>query len=155
MAQLFAEQMLKAAMAMQSDVILLRHGLFPEALDAAAVDVVLYLNGTPALLTDMLLYLHPEDGFWLVPTGVGPHLAIEKDGLRVAEWPPYFGTAERSFATKLMVQTDLNDQEIADIMGWSPQEVARIRKVYVDQRATIVAIGQRIARGANTDSKSA
>jgi hypothetical protein len=98
MAQLFAEQMLKAAMAMQSDVILLRHGLFPEGLDAAAVDVVLYLNGTPTLLTDMLLYHHPEDGFWLVPTGLGLHLAIEKDGLRVAEWPPYLGTAERSDA---------------------------------------------------------
>jgi integrase len=54
-----------------------------------------------------------------------------------------------TFATKLMVQTDLSDQEIAEIMGWSPQEVARIRKVYVDQRATIVAIGQRIARGVN------
>ena len=56
-----------------------------------------------------------------------------------------------TFATKLMAQTDLNDQEIADIMGWSPQEVARIRKVYVDQRATIVAIGQRIARGVNPE----
>lgn len=98
MAQLFAKQMLKAAMAMQSDVILLRHGLFPEGLDAAAVDVVLYLNGTPTLLTDMLLYHHPEDGFWLVPSGVGPNIAIEPDGLRVAEWPPFFGTAERSDA---------------------------------------------------------
>ena len=56
-----------------------------------------------------------------------------------------------TFATKLMAQTDLNDQEIADIMGWSQQEVARIRKVYVDQRATVVAIGQRIARGVNSD----
>ena len=59
--------------------------------------------------------------------------------------------ARGTFATKLMVQTDLNDQEIADIMGWSQQEVARIRKVYVDQRATVVAIGQRIARGVNSD----
>ena len=63
--------------------------------------------------------------------------------------------ARGTFATKLMAQTDLNDQEIAEILGWSPQEVARIRKVYVDQRATVVAIGQRIARGVNRNCKPA
>jgi len=89
MVPMFGEQMLKAAMATQSDVLLLRHGLFPEALDPAACDVVLYLGGAPALITDMLLYHHPEDGFWLVPQGIGPHIAIEPDGLRVAEEQPY------------------------------------------------------------------
>jgi len=63
--------------------------------------------------------------------------------------------ARGSFATKLMQETDLSDQEIADIMGWSPFEIARIRKVYVDQRATVVAIGQRIARGVNRNCKPA
>ncbi|WP_324808442.1 hypothetical protein SH584_02985 [Sphingomonas sp. LY29] len=47
----------------------------------------------------------------------------------------------------MMIGTDPSDVEITDIMGWSPDEVSRIRKVYVDQRATIVAIGERIARG--------
>jgi hypothetical protein len=41
----------------------------------------------------------------------------------------------------------LTDEEIADIMGWSPQQVAAIRRVYVDQARVIVAIGPRI-RGA-------
>lgn len=39
--------------------------------------------------------------------------------------------------------------EIADILGWSPNEVGRSRKVCVDQNATIVAVGRRIARGVN------
>jgi hypothetical protein len=96
MVPMFGEQMLKAALATASDVLLLRHGLFPEALNPAACDVVLYLEGTPALISDMLLYYHPEDGFWLVPTGLGPHIAIEPDGLRVAEEPPYIAWQERS-----------------------------------------------------------
>lgn len=52
-----------------------------------------------------------------------------------------------SFATKLMTATDLTDQEIAGIMGWSPEEVGSIRKVYVSEDARVVAIGKRIAQG--------
>lgn len=37
----------------------------------------------------------------------------------------------------------------------SNEQVVRIRKVYVDQRATVVAIGRRIARGVNRDCKPA
>jgi hypothetical protein len=36
---------------------------------------------------------------------------------------------------------------MAQIMGRARREVPHIRKVYVDQPATVVAIGQRIARG--------
>ena len=53
--------------------------------------------------------------------------------------------ARGTFATKLMTQTDLNDAEIADIMGWSPEQVSHIRRVYVDQTARIVAVGKRIS----------
>ena len=53
-----------------------------------------------------------------------------------------------TFATKLILHgANLTDQEVADIMGWSPQQVAGIRRVYVDQGRVIVALGQRI-RGA-------
>lgn len=55
--------------------------------------------------------------------------------------------ARGTSAAKLMIHAELTDHEIADIMGWSPDEVTRIRKVYVDQRSVVVAIGQRIARG--------
>jgi hypothetical protein len=34
----------------------------------------------------------------------------------------------------------LTDHEVGDIKGWSPQQVAEIRRVYVDQARVIVAI---------------
>jgi integrase len=53
-----------------------------------------------------------------------------------------------TFATKLIAQAaGLTDQEVADMMAWSPQQVADIRRVYVDQARVVVAIGERI-RGA-------
>ena len=41
----------------------------------------------------------------------------------------------------------LTDDQIASVMGWSPQKVAAIRKRYVDEAAIIVAIATRIAAG--------
>lgn len=49
-----------------------------------------------------------------------------------------------TFCTKLIL-AGLTDQEAADIMGWSPDQVSGIRRVYVDQARVIVAIGERIA----------
>lgn len=46
-----------------------------------------------------------------------------------------------------MTTSDLIGEEIADIMGWSPDEVRRIRTIYVDDQAGNVALGRRIARG--------
>lgn len=48
-----------------------------------------------------------------------------------------------TFCTKLM-RVGLSNQEIAEIMAWSPDQVARIRRIYVDQTAVIMAIGERI-----------
>lgn len=52
-----------------------------------------------------------------------------------------------TFVTRLMTTTDLTDEEIADIMGWSPADIRRIRTIYVDDHARSVALGRRIARG--------
>lgn len=51
-----------------------------------------------------------------------------------------------SFATKLMTLPGggLTDDQIALIMGWSVQQVAAIRKRYVDEAAIVVAIAQRM-----------
>lgn len=51
-----------------------------------------------------------------------------------------------TFCTKLIL-AGLTDQEAADVMGWSPERVGRIRRVYVDQSRVVVAIGERIATG--------
>ena len=45
------------------------------------------------------------------------------------------------------MKVGLNNQEIADLMARSPGQVAGIRRVYVDQTAVVVAIGERIRRG--------
>ncbi|MFW2851549.1 hypothetical protein ACM61V_06435 [Sphingomonas sp. TX0543] len=52
-----------------------------------------------------------------------------------------------TFTTRRMTTSDPIDEEIADIMGWSPGEVRRIRTIYVDDQAGNVALGRRIARG--------
>jgi integrase len=48
-----------------------------------------------------------------------------------------------TFATRLLATTDLTDQEVADIMAWSPRWVANIRRVYVDDVAHLEAMGKR------------
>lgn len=50
-----------------------------------------------------------------------------------------------TFCTKLAL-ANVTDQEAAGIMGWSPEQVAGIRRVYVDQTRIVVAIGERIAK---------
>jgi len=51
--------------------------------------------------------------------------------------------ARGTFVTKLITSKPCTDQEVADVMGWSPQQVSHIRRVYVDQAAVVVAIGGR------------
>jgi integrase len=48
-----------------------------------------------------------------------------------------------TFATKLFSE-GVPDADIANIMAWSPEQVAGIRRVYVDQSRVIVAIAERI-----------
>ena len=48
-----------------------------------------------------------------------------------------------TFCTKLIL-AGLSNEEAAEIMGWSPQQVRGIRRSYVDQRHVSVAIGERL-----------
>lgn len=50
-----------------------------------------------------------------------------------------------TFCTMLLAECELTDREAADIMAWSPERVAHIRKTYVDGAQVVVAIGARIA----------
>lgn len=52
-----------------------------------------------------------------------------------------------TYATRLCLETDLTDAELADIMAWEPTRVGNIRRMYVDQSSIVVAIGERIAAG--------
>ena len=49
-----------------------------------------------------------------------------------------------TFCTRLLVEAGLNDVEAAGIMGWAPEKVAAIRRVYVDQSRVVVALGERL-----------
>jgi integrase len=50
-----------------------------------------------------------------------------------------------TFCTKLM-GAGLDDQEVAEGMGWSPDQVRGIRRYYVDQNEIVRAIGGRMRR---------
>jgi hypothetical protein len=50
-----------------------------------------------------------------------------------------------TFCTLLLTDCGLTDQEAAEIMGWSKEQVAEIRKVYVDGSKVLMAIAERIA----------
>lgn len=49
-----------------------------------------------------------------------------------------------TYATELC-RAGLTNQEIGRIMGWTERQVDTIRRLYVDEAAVVVAIGQRIA----------
>ena len=48
-----------------------------------------------------------------------------------------------TFCTKLC-RANLRDDEIAEVMGWSPEQVPSIRRTYVDRQAVVVAIAERL-----------
>lgn len=49
-----------------------------------------------------------------------------------------------TFATRLMM-AELTDQEIANILGWTTKDVAKIRSKYVSQTRVVIALAERIA----------
>jgi len=51
-----------------------------------------------------------------------------------------------TFCTKLMTTMDLTDREVADMMGWSVDNVSTIRRVYVDQSHVVRALGERMRK---------
>ena len=51
-----------------------------------------------------------------------------------------------TYATRLIL-AGFTDEQAARVLGWSPEEVARIRDTYVDHHATIVALADRLDRG--------
>ena len=88
-APLYEEEIRDAAATTGSDVVLVRHGRFPETLNEVHFDVAIRMDLGIHLLTDLLLYCRPGDGYWLVPQGRGPFVALARDGLRLSFEPPF------------------------------------------------------------------
>jgi integrase len=56
-----------------------------------------------------------------------------------------------TFCTKL-IKAGLEDQEVAEVMGWSPEQVRGIRRSYVDRNEIVKAIGERLRRAMEPDA---
>ncbi|RIA37511.1 phage integrase family protein [Hephaestia caeni] len=67
---------------------------------------------------------------------------IDEDGNRRLK---HLHDVRGTFCTMLLTEWELTDQEAADVMSWSPERVASIRKVYVDHKRVVVALAERIA----------
>jgi hypothetical protein len=58
--------------------------------------------------------------------------------------PKHLHDVRGTYVTRLC-RVGLTDEEIANNVAWSPQNVARIRRTYVDDAAVVVALSRRIA----------
>ena len=59
--------------------------------------------------------------------------------------PKHLHDCRGTFATRLIL-AGFTDQQAADVLAWSPERVANIRKVYVDQERVIVEMADRLNR---------
>lgn len=86
--------------------------------------------------------LRNEHGKPWSESGLTHAIARERDRLGLP--PKHLHDCRGTFATELCM-AGLTDTEIAGILGWGAAKVATIRRVYVDQAATVVQIGARLA----------
>lgn len=56
----------------------------------------------------------------------------------------YFQDLRGAFATRLM-RSGLQDDDVAELMGWSTKKTESIRRTYVDQAVRVVAIRERLS----------
>lgn len=83
--------------------------------------------------------------------GFGTSFNRVRDNADIVHVDPQTGASKKkhvhdlrgTFCTKLILENE-SDETIADVMGWSPQQVRGIRRSYVDQRHVSVAIGERL-----------
>lgn len=70
---------------------------------------------------------------------------VDSDGER--RWK-HLHDIRGTYATKLMTAPGLNltDKEIANLMGWTPEQVSEIRSHYVDDASIVIALAERMAR---------
>jgi hypothetical protein len=92
---LFSEAMLSAVRQENADVVLARHGTFPEVFDAVLWDAVLRVTGALVQLEGLILFADQLSNYWLVPSQPGPYVRLAKDGLHLDFEPPFITWSER------------------------------------------------------------
>jgi hypothetical protein len=92
----FHEAMTNVASSLHADVLLARHGSYPELLDATLWDMAVRLDGNQIqLFTDFVLYSELDNSTWLVPVRAGPFVRLAADGLTLEVEPPFLTWNQR------------------------------------------------------------
>ena len=78
------------------DVVLVRHGFHPEALDPVRVDVALHSLDSPFLVTGLSFFRDRDRSLRLVPDGSGLSLKIGRDGAEIAAGSPWDSAWDRA-----------------------------------------------------------
>jgi hypothetical protein len=92
----FREAMTKVSSSQHVDVLLARHGSYPELLDATLWDMAIRLGGNQVqLFTDFMLYSEVDRSTWLVPVEAGPYVRLAADGLTLEVEPPFITWNQR------------------------------------------------------------
>jgi integrase len=70
---------------------------------------------------------------------------LDRDDEGAEPRPKHLHDLRGTYATKLILRGE-TDKDVADIMGWAPERVGNIRKVYVDQARVVVGIAERMGQ---------
>jgi len=92
---LFQEAMTSAAKASRHDVVMMHHGFCPETLDPVEFSALVYIDDELHLFEHLLLFAGLDNSLWLVPSMVGPSIALQSDGLRLSSEPPFMTWHQR------------------------------------------------------------
>ncbi|APZ99967.1 hypothetical protein BWQ93_16865 [Sphingopyxis sp. QXT-31] len=66
---------------------------------------------------------------------------VDEDGVAKSK---HLHDVRGTFCTMLLIECELTDEEAADIMAWSRDRVRGIRKVYVDESRSLMALAARV-----------
>lgn len=95
MVPLFTDAMTRNAETTGCDVLVARHGAYPEILNPVLWDAVVWAGRLLVPLTDYLLYVEEGEDLWLVPSNVGPYLRLTSTALHLENDPPFITWHQR------------------------------------------------------------
>jgi hypothetical protein len=92
---LFRDAMIRAALKMNADVLVVRHGAYPETLDVTIWDAAIRSGKGLVSLHDLVLYVNRHEEHWFVPPRDGAFVRVAADGLHIEAEPPFLTWHER------------------------------------------------------------
>ncbi len=92
---LFDDALMRFASATKRDVVLIRHGFFPETLDPVGVDVAARTIFGPVLIRQASFFRAVDGGLHLVPAECDLFVEIAPRGLDLSLSPPWIDWRER------------------------------------------------------------